>query len=210
MPKETFNNLKNEKKERIKKGLIDVFGSLGYDQTTVSTIIKACDIPRGSFYQYFEDKFDAFYYIILEIQSEKMKYLEPLTSKIGQIPFLDLYVDLFDQGIEFAFKHPDAFKIGQILYKSHSYEMERLWASFEDLAMNYYCELLKIDQKAGNIRKDVNIEMVARILYRLNSVDIVEEFIKGKDKEALLKIAVDSVKILKDGIKELNNEKESI
>lgn len=202
MPKETFNQLKSEKRERIKQGLIETFGTLGYDQTTVSTIIKVCEIPRGSFYQYFEDKYDAFYYIILEIQKEKMRYLEPLLGKFGNVPFLDLYVELYSKGIEFAFNHPTAFKIGQILYKSHSYEMEQLWQTFQKIAMDFYIDLLKKDQSLGFIRKDINIEMVAKILYRLNSVDVVEEFIKGKNRETLLSIAIDSINILKDGIKE--------
>ena len=210
MPKSTFMNLSESKKHRILKGLIVTFIELGYDQTTVADLIKGCDIPRGSFYQYFLDKYDAFYYVITAIQKDKIKYLEPYMNKIGQTPFLDLYVTLFDKGIQFAYDSPEAFKIGQILFKSHDKDIAKLWHTLEQTALDFYVNILSIDQKAGYIKKNVNIEMVAKILYRLNAIDVVEEFIKGKGRQALLNIAIDAVKILKNGIMEVSNEKENI
>ena len=64
MPKDTFLNLKSEKKEKIEKAITDEFTKNSFEQVSISNIIQRAQIPRGSFYQYFEDKKDAVQYII--------------------------------------------------------------------------------------------------------------------------------------------------
>ena len=75
MPSRTFFNLKEEKKERIEKALIHEFGKGSFEQASITNIINEAGIPRGSFYQYFEDKKDAVQYLIekfITIDHEKM------------------------------------------------------------------------------------------------------------------------------------------
>ena len=64
MPSKTFFNLKEEKRERIEKALIKEFGKGSFEQASITNIINDAKIPRGSFYQYFEDKKDAVKYLI--------------------------------------------------------------------------------------------------------------------------------------------------
>ncbi|MFP4286070.1 MAG: TetR/AcrR family transcriptional regulator [Candidatus Izemoplasmataceae bacterium] len=206
MPKDTFHRLKDEKKAHIKKGLLEVYNHLGYDQATIADIIKACEIPRGSFYQYFEGKLDTFMYLIDEAQKDKIIYLEPLLKKIGKEPFLEIYTDIFALGIKFAKDNPEAFKLTQILYKSHDKAIQAIWQSLETQAVSMYKEFLIKDYKAGHIKKEINIELVAKMLYRLISVEVVEEFLISQDEEKLLALATDMITILKHGIKEKKDE----
>jgi AcrR family transcriptional regulator len=204
MPKDTFLRLKTSKKLQIKKGLLQVYNDLGYDQATIADIIKMCKIPRGSFYQYFEGKLDTFMYLMDEAQKEKMTYLEPVLSKIGKEPFLGTYLEIFHLGIKFAKDNPDAFKLGQILYKSHDPSIQTLWQQLEIQAVSIYKDFLKTDLELGHIKKDVNIELVAKMLYRLISIEVVEEFLVTQDEERLLHLAKDMLEILNYGIKEKN------
>lgn len=64
MPKETYFNLKEEKREKIEKALEKEFGRVPFEKASISNIITEAEIPRGSFYQYFEDKEDAITYIV--------------------------------------------------------------------------------------------------------------------------------------------------
>lgn len=64
MPSKTFFNLKGEKRERIEKALVHEFSKGSFEQASITNIIKKAGIPRGSFYQYFEDKKDAVEYLI--------------------------------------------------------------------------------------------------------------------------------------------------
>ena len=78
MPKDTFFRLKEEKRNKIENALIDEFSSGSFEEASISNIIAKAGIPRGSFYQYFEDKDDAVKYIMkkfLNLEHEKMKEL---------------------------------------------------------------------------------------------------------------------------------------
>ncbi|MCI8411536.1 MAG: TetR/AcrR family transcriptional regulator [Clostridia bacterium] len=71
MPKETFFNLNLEKRERIEEAIKHEFSRVPFSKVSISNIIEEARIPRGSFYQYFEDKEDAVKYIV-----QKYIYLE--------------------------------------------------------------------------------------------------------------------------------------
>ena len=64
MPKETFYNLDEGKKSLIIEAAIDEFTKNELHKARVSNIIKEAKIPRGSFYQYFEDIDDLYYFVI--------------------------------------------------------------------------------------------------------------------------------------------------
>jgi AcrR family transcriptional regulator len=73
MPTETFFNLSDEKKSKILKAARDEFTEHELYKSRVSNIIKNAGIPRGSFYQYFEDLEDLYYYVIDEVFEEIFK-----------------------------------------------------------------------------------------------------------------------------------------
>lgn len=64
MPKETFFNLDEKKKNSIINAATKEFTENELHKARVSNIIKEAKIPRGSFYQYFEDIDDLFYFVI--------------------------------------------------------------------------------------------------------------------------------------------------
>ncbi|MDD3187280.1 MAG: TetR/AcrR family transcriptional regulator [Bacilli bacterium] len=72
MPSQTFDNLSNDKKERILTSALKEFGRVSYEEASINQIIKNADISRGSFYMYFKDKEDLYIYIL----SNKRKMLE--------------------------------------------------------------------------------------------------------------------------------------
>lgn len=62
MPKETFFHLTDEKKSRIMSAAKKEFSRVPLSEASIARIIKDAEIPRGSFYQYFEDKEDLYFY----------------------------------------------------------------------------------------------------------------------------------------------------
>lgn len=79
MPKSTFINLSEEKKNAIELILIDVYSKNPATLVTVSDIVKRADFSRAAFYKYFEDIEDAHQYIIrrgTDVTHEKiMRYI---------------------------------------------------------------------------------------------------------------------------------------
>ncbi len=64
MPTKTFLNLPKEKKLRILRAGKKEFSRVPFEKAVIANIAKDADIPRGSFYQYFENLEDLFTYII--------------------------------------------------------------------------------------------------------------------------------------------------
>lgn len=77
MPRSTFFNIPIEKQRRICLAAQHEFISHSFSDASINGIIKEADIPRGSFYQYFEDKNDLFRYCFEE---EKDKLVFELIS----------------------------------------------------------------------------------------------------------------------------------
>ena len=68
MPTDTFFRLPEEKRERIINAAWEEFTSVSFAKVSINRMIHAAEIPRGSFYQYFEDKNDLFAYLLGEVR----------------------------------------------------------------------------------------------------------------------------------------------
>ncbi len=55
MPTDTFFNINEDKRERIIEAGIAEFSRNSFGDASISNIIEMAEIPRGSFYQYFDD-----------------------------------------------------------------------------------------------------------------------------------------------------------
>lgn len=64
MPKSTFLNLPNEKKQRLIEILLENFSARHISQVKVADIVEDMAMSRGAFYKYFEDLEDAYTYTI--------------------------------------------------------------------------------------------------------------------------------------------------
>jgi AcrR family transcriptional regulator len=67
MPKPTFFRLPDEKRQRLMDAAVQEFTRAPFAKASVSNIIQTAGIPRGSFYQYFEDKQDIFFYMLEQL-----------------------------------------------------------------------------------------------------------------------------------------------
>lgn len=86
MPTQTFLNLSEEKRQRIFNAIHTELRRVPFPEMSINRIIKTAEIPRGSFYQYFENKDDAFGFFITE-SSRKAKecIIERVSSMHGDI-----------------------------------------------------------------------------------------------------------------------------
>jgi len=64
MPKITFFNLPEDKRATLLFSLKKEFSRVPLYDASIANIVKLAGIPRGSFYQYFDDKEDAFFFIL--------------------------------------------------------------------------------------------------------------------------------------------------
>lgn len=200
MPKPRFERLKKAKKDALRQAITEVFNTQGYDQTTVSDIVSASGIARGSFYAYYHHKLDVFMDLIQSVQQEKMVVLEPWLKQLGKVPFLELFPEIAQAGIRFAKVHPNQQALGRLLYMSNDPDMRQLRSTMEKQGISIYANYLEQDQKAGFIEKSIDTTVVARLLYRFIAFDLLEAFYEQVDETTLIRMVEQTMRIVRYGI----------
>ena len=107
MPSERFFHLPEEKKRRIKKAALKEFARVPLEEISINRIIRDAEIPRGSFYQYFEDKQDLQTFLLEDFRDRLKKELEEyLIHKKGDMfqLFEDSLKEIVRIGMESEFK----------------------------------------------------------------------------------------------------------
>lgn len=203
MPKDTFFNLNPYKKDRIFQAAIDEFVHHSYNEAKVSRIIKAADIPRGSFYQYFEDKADLFKYLFQVISEEKLKYLGDDLNNPDEIPFIELFRRLMKSGMKFAADNPDYITITRNLMSNRGKVIfTEVMGSGYQVAREYYQSYIETDKKHGRIRSDVDTELLADIVLEstinLSFLELTGE--EDVDLNRMFKRMEEFINILQKGI----------
>ncbi len=75
MPRQTFFNLKEEKRGKIENAAIKEFASFGFHGAGLNSIVREAGIAKGSFYQYFEDLEDLFLHLTVTLARQKMEVI---------------------------------------------------------------------------------------------------------------------------------------
>jgi len=200
MPTKTFENLPEDKKKRIKRAALEKFNEKGYDDTTISDIVKVSGIPRGSFYQYFESKFDVFYMLLVDAQMKKLEYFtEIFESEKIEAPFFDLVMEIFDVALKYLRDYPEYSRLGYWMYHSSAFEVLEIVERFDQEGVKNPLHFLKRDQKRGHIRSDIDLKTLARMLFNLFGRELIDMVEKGASDEELIRFAKKHMDILKRG-----------
>lgn len=127
MPSERFMRLPEEKRKRICTAATEEFLHHPYSQVSINQIIRNAGIPRGSFYQYFEDKKDLFVHLMStwkEMVSQRM--LELLVENDRNA------FRLMDYLIDFVIDHVDDEKIAMMRnILSEGWILDLLWSDLK-------------------------------------------------------------------------------
>lgn len=206
MPKDTFFNLPEEKKERIIDAALDEFSEYSYFQARVSNIVKKAGIAKGSFYQYFEDKKEIFKYIIDIMGEKKLKYLEDVIKKQPEMNFFNFLEELYKEGINFATDHPRLNKIGNKLFsESNNKLFKEIMEINKNKSIDFYKNILKNGVENGEIDPRIDINLTAHLLTKINifigELLYKESEVDINDMELVQKILY----IIKNGL-EMNNK----
>ena len=117
MPKSTFHNLPQEKRQRIEAAAIDEFAEQGFQGASISQIVSQAGIAKGSFYQYFEDKRDLFLHLVDLVAQEKTAYFQSRQPPHPDLDFFALLRWMFEAGMEFNLARPRLNQaVGRVLF----------------------------------------------------------------------------------------------
>lgn len=204
MPKDTFFNLPENKKERILDAALDEFAEHSYHKASVNRIVKKADIAKGSFYQYFEDKKDLFKYIIEKSGDEKLKYLGNVMTNFNTMDFFDVVREMYIAGIKFGKENPKLYKIAMDFMKNTDSKLkEEIMGSNIPRSDKFFEGLLKMGIEKGDITPNIDIGLVAHMITSL-SISISEYFIKEvkyEDEMEIITLIDQMLFVIKNGIK---------
>jgi len=196
MPTKTFMNLDEEKKQRIVNSALKEFSEKAYDHVNISDIIRNAQIPRGSFYQYFIDKEDLYFYLIDIIRNEKMLFLKDTLNNIEGIRFIELVKKLYNEGVKFALKYPLYVKIMDHLLKNKSEIFYKLMNDNLLIAEKIYMDLIDKDKERGYIKKSIDSSTFAKIVVQLTTNIAVEELDLSNEEASYKKMIERNNKVL--------------
>lgn len=176
MPKETFLNLPEIKRNKIIDAALREFEKYGFDAASINRIVDGSGIAKGSFYQYFEQKKDLFKYVISLTVEKKIEFITPVMMNPDRHDFFTLMRELFESGLRFAAANPRLVRIGNRFMsdKSHPVYTEVLQ---ENIGKSYdiYKMLLEKAIVRGEVRGGIDTALVAYLLSAL-SIEIVEYY----------------------------------
>jgi len=205
MPKNTFFNLPKEKKDKIVEVAINEFVEYPYHKASITRIVNSAEIAKGSFYQYFKDKKDLYKYIIELGVEKKFEYLSGTINNIEHMNFFQTIRDIYISGIKFTIDNPKLGIIGDRFIKSQDEELKKEIYGENELKSNtLFEELLKKGIEKKEVKKDINIQLVAVMLTSL-SISIGEYFIKEvreKDDIEMVQLIDDMLSVFRDGIEQ--------
>lgn len=201
MPKQTFFNLSDEKRQSLIAAAEKEFSRVPLVKASVANIIKMAGIPRGSFYQYFENIEDLYYYLV-ERESNKRKklFIEYLKKHNGDIILAasDLYKN-------FLVETPDENELNFLKFAMLNVT-QRVETSFanileDQMDKKQYEEIIKlVDKDILNINDEREVLNCINIVTSVALRNFIEKITKGlSDEEALENFTTD-MNLLKYGL----------
>jgi AcrR family transcriptional regulator len=201
MPKQTFFNLPEEKKQNLIAAAEIEFSKVPLMKASVANIIKTAGIPRGSFYQYFENIEDLYMYL-LEQETEKRKedFISLLKKHHGDI--IETVTEMYEN---FLVEMPDeeerAFLKNGILNFTNKdgYSLTDLFDTANE--SNYAKDIIHlIDKKRLNINENNELIHIMQIIMAVVFRNFIEKFLKElSDEEAMNNFRIE-MNLLKHGL----------
>ena len=161
--KPTFDNISQEKRERIISAATMEFAMKGFDNANINNIAKKADVSVGSLYKYFENKQDMFLTIV---QYSIASMEELLTNLAKSDEDILLKVETIIRTIQKTSKENELLvKMYNVMTSENNprfasqfaYEMESMTARIYRLAIEQ-------GKKTGDIRPDIDSAFAAYLL----------------------------------------------
>ena len=123
MPRELFNSLSQNKKNKIFTAAKFEFIRYSFEEASISRIAKNARISRGSFYLYFENKMDVYLFVLSENRRIILEMLE--RALIVHKTLFEMALDLYDFVTSFATTAEQKF-------------FERVMSNLSPAVLDYY------------------------------------------------------------------------
>ena len=187
MPKPTFSQLPEEKRERVLRSAAVIFAERGFSGSDVGQIAELAGVAKGSLYNYFESKEELYLYVCRDgVERSRMAVYG------GLEPHWDIYrqIDhMFRSGVKFATSYPEYIRL-YINVSSAGMDRfaDQLTLEVEKFTSDYLKNLIKREIDRGAVRADIDTNLAAFLinsLYIMSVVSLISRHFQIRMKEYL-------------------------
>lgn len=166
MPKQTFMNLPEDKRQWILECAIDEFSEHGYSGASISRLVSAAKIAKGSFYQYFEDKEDLYAYLLdYALVSYKMRISDEESVKLEGITLTEFLRILLKRMTGEFFSRPKLLKISVDFLRHQNEPFQKSIAEkYAPVSGDYFQHFIREEKSRNEIDLNVDNDMLSYML----------------------------------------------
>jgi TetR/AcrR family transcriptional regulator len=189
MPKETFFNLPDDKRQAILDLAIEEFAAYDYKNASISRIVERAGIAKGSFYQYFADKKDLYLYLVDLAMQEKRDFMSQTRMPQPDMGVFAFIRWLLHTGVDFQFSNPKLARIGYRALYDDVPLPDETQALIKQGGLVYFRQLVAGGMARGELDRALDPDVAAFIFnavftelgdYMLSRMDIdVERLLDG-------------------------------
>ena len=201
MPKQTFFNLPKSKKKTLIQAAKQEFSRAPIYQASISNIVKSAGIARGSFYQYFEDKEDIFFFLLDEhAKQRKESFIAALKENDGDI-FVTI-AKVFQLMLEeLPTQENRNFFKNAFLHMTHRMESSFSRIFNDNGNGEQLKEMSRLINRANlNFENEREFYHVMQIITTVTFRNFVDKFAKELTNEEVMENFNLEMKLLKDGL----------
>lgn len=184
MPKQTFFNLPDEKRNTIIDAAIDEFAEYGFESASINRIVANSGISKGSFYQYFEDKRDVFMHLLSVLEQEKMEYFKGKHPPSNNMDTFQYFRWVIKSGMEFNSAYPRITQaISRVLLMEGLY-YGKFFGDYHQKTLDALEMMIKQAIARGEVDPSVDIDLAVMVMDTWSnaiSTYILNEGMKQKD-----------------------------
>ncbi len=196
MPKDTFFNLPEPKRKAVFDAAVREFSMHMFGESSINRIVKAAQIPRGSFYQYFDGKEDLFSYVIGEIFAEIENIIETRREASREADALSLFMEKVYATTVLNKQKPEYVQI-TLLQSRDNTPFVRQFFELSGAQRRNVLQLFERDKQRRIIREDADCSLIIDMLYTLSKELFFEADMDG---EAYIRKMEAAIQIIREGI----------
>ena len=152
MPTETFQNLSGEKRSRLLVAARTEFARHEFADARLDRIAAAAQVPKGSLYQYFENKEELYVHSIREAMHAAWQLFERHVERTQPSNCLELLRETMLHTIWLAEHEPDlATLYARVVFAKDTHARGQLYGSYTEHSDQFYDRLIPWGIDTGHI-----------------------------------------------------------
>lgn len=200
MPKQTFYNLDEEKQSRIFEAGVLEFSYHDVHEASVNTIVRIANISKGSFYQYFEDKLEFYWYVVMEVIFGNIHTYERMLA-FYEGDFLKAEEELFTKLLDLFDDNQYRNFLRNVYQATYVDLTEKFSGKSSTIYFKMYDTLMKFGFKGYNIQSKEDFLIVFDMVRNISNNTILTMIREGLSKQKTKQYFHDQLQVLSNGIK---------